>query len=201
MNRPIRPNHLGQRVLLVDCEHGCSTVLEPALCDAGYAVVVRMPAGEDLLQRVQELHPDMIVIHMRSLDAQILEQVHRISRTAPRPVVMFAQEGSADAIDRAIKAGVSAYVVDGLSRHRIKPILDVAAARFREVQALRQELERARTTLADRKLIDRAKGIIMTQRACDEDTAFQVLRKLAMDRNQRLADIARDVISISQLLR
>ncbi len=185
--------------MLVDRDRARSVVLQRALTDAGYLVVARVAASEDLAQRVREVAPDVIIIDMDSPDRDTLEHMHSITREQPRPIVMFAEEDDADTIDKAVRAGVSAYVVDGLSGPRVKPIVDVAIARFREFQALRRELDEVRNTLADRKVVDKAKGIIMKQRGCDEEQAYRALRKLAMDRNQRIADAARDVIGVAQL--
>ncbi len=189
----------GLRVMLVDRDRARSVVLQRALTDAGYLVVARVAASDDLVQRVREVAPDVIIIDMDSPDRDTLEHMHSITREQPRPIVMFAEEDDADTIDKAVRAGVSAYVVDGLSGPRVKPIVDVAIARFREFQALRRELHEVRNTLADRKVVDKAKGIIMKQRGCDEEQAYRALRKLAMDRNQRIADAARDVIGVAQL--
>lgn len=187
------------RVMLVDRDRARSVVLERALTDAGYQVAGRVSAGEDLAQRVRELAPDVIIVDMDSPDRDTLEHMHSITREQPRPIVMFAEEDDSETISKAVRAGVSAYVVDGLSGPRVKPIVDVAIARFREFQALRRELDEVRSTLAERKLVDKAKGIIMKQRRCDEEQAYRALRKLAMDRNQRIADTARDVIGVAKL--
>ena len=187
------------RVMLVDRDRGRSALLERALTDAGYQVVARLAAGDNLAQRVREVVPDVIIIDMDSPDRDTLEHMHSITREQPRPIVMFAEEDDAETIAKAVRAGVSASVVDGLSGPRVKPIVDVAIARFREFQALRRELDEVRSTLAERKLVDKAKGIIMKQRGCDEDQAYRALRKLAMDRNQRIADAARDVIGVAKL--
>ncbi len=199
MNKHDSTNAGGLRVMLVDRDRARSVVLQRALTDAGYLVVARVAASEDLAQRVREVAPDVIIIDMDSPDRDTLEHMHSITREQPRPIVMFAEEDDADTIDKAVRAGVSAYVVDGLSGPRVKPIVDVAIARFREFQALRRELDEVRNTLADRKVVDKAKGIIMKQRGCDEEQAYRALRKLAMDRNQRIADAARDVIGVAQL--
>jgi response regulator NasT len=113
---------------------------------------------------------------------------------------MFAAEGDTGAIERAVRAGVSAYIVDGLNPARVKPILDVAVARFREYHALRRELEETRTQLADRKQIDRAKGLLMKHRDMDEQQAYHAMRKMAMDRGQRLAEVANNIIAVLELL-
>jgi response regulator NasT len=188
------------RVMLIDENTGRSALLERALLDAGHEVAAKIAADEDLLGRVKEIQPDVIIIDIESPDRDTLEHMHSISREQPKPIVMFAEKGDSETIGDAIRAGVSAYVVDGLSSNRVKPILEVAIARFREFQALRDELDKARSSLAERKVIEKAKGIIMKQRGYTEQEAYGALRKLAMDRNQRMADVARNVVEISELL-
>jgi response regulator NasT len=123
-----------------------------------------------------------------------------VTRDDPRPIVMFTQDQDRTMIREALKAGVTAYVVDGLSAERIRPIMDVAVARFEQSQALHQELQEARATLAERKVIERAKGILMQQRGCSEDEAYRLLRKAAMDGNKRLAEVAEQLIAMIKLL-
>ena len=115
-------------------------------------------------------------------------------------MVMFVDESDADSIRAAVRAGVSAYVVDGLKTRRVRAVVEVAIARFEEFQALRSELDAARSTLADRKLVERAKGIIMRRQGIGEEDAYQLLRKTAMDRKKKLVEIARDVIAMAELL-
>ena len=186
--------------MLVDEDPGRSAVLERALQDNGYDVVARIGTKEDLLDRVRTIQPDMIIIDMQSPDRDTLESMHRINREQPKPIVMFAEKSDKVTIAEAVRAGVSAYVVDGLNANRIQPIMEVAIARFQEFQSLKGELAKSKSDLADRKLIDKAKGIIMAQRKCTEDEAYKALRKLAMDRNEKLVDVAKSVIEVAKLL-
>lgn len=188
------------RVMLVDKSAGRSAILEQALKDQGHEVVARLGENEDLLSSVRRLEPDIILIDMELPDRDTLESMRMINRQVPRPVVMFADQSDGGTIQEAVRAGVSAYIVDGLSPGRLKPIMDVAIARFREFQALRDELEETRGKLADRKDIDKAKGILMRQKGLSEEAAYAALRKLAMDRNQRLGEVARMLISAAELL-
>ena len=188
------------KVMVIDESAGRAALLERALTDAGYEIIARVEHGVNLLERVNEVKPDVIIIDMEMPDRDTLEQLYTINQDQPRPIVMFADNSESDVIEAAVKAGVSAYVVDGLNTERVKPIMDVAIARFREFQALREELEQTKTTLADRKLIDKAKGIIMKQRGMDEAEAYKSLRKMAMDSNKRISEIAKDVIAIAELL-
>lgn len=189
------------RVMLVDDVQGRAAILDRALRDNGYEVVARVGTDEDLLRRVDEIHPDIIIIDMESPDRDILEHMRMITRDKPKPIVMFAEKSDSETIEQAVRAGVSAYIVDGLSNNRLKPIMDVAIARFREFHALKEELQRTKTDLADRKDIEKAKGIIMQQRKCDESEAYSALRKMAMDTNKKLGEIARSVIEVANLLR
>lgn len=195
-----RPDNPVLRVMLVDDVRGRAAILDRALRDNGYEVVGRFGTDENLLQRVDQIQPDIIIIDMESPDRDILEHMRMISRDKPRPIVMFAEKSDSQTIEQAVKAGVSAYVVDGLSDKRLQPIMDVAIARFREFHALKEELQRTKNDLADRKEIEKAKGIIMRQRGCSEDDAYAVLRKMAMDTNKKIGEVAKNVIDVMSLL-
>lgn len=188
------------RVLLCDKDRGRAALLERALCDAGYSVIARLDDTGNLDAEVAHHQPDVIIIDLDSPDRDTLEQMRTISREQPRPIVMFAEDDDSGTINQAIKAGVSAYVVDGLSGKRVRPVMEVAIARFREYQALREELAQARSSLEERKVIEQAKGLLMQQRAMSENEAYQALRKLAMDQGKKLPEVARNVIAIMQLL-
>lgn len=187
------------RVMLVDEDPERTALLEKALQDNGYDVVARIGPGEYLPDRVKTIQPDVIIVDTHSPDQTTLDTMQQINLEHPKPIVMFAEKSDKITISDAVKAGVSAYVVDGLSANRIQPIMEVAIARFKEFQTLRQELAKTKTDLADRKLIDKAKGLIMDQRKCTEDEAYKALRKLAMDRNEKLVDIAKNVIEVTKL--
>ena len=188
------------RVMLIDQNRGRVAILEQALLDNGYEVVARSSVEENLLQRISEVKPDVIIVDMESPDRDTLESMRSISRDQPRPIVMFTERSDQISINEAVKAGVSAYVVDGMNPGRLNAIMEVAIARFREYQALRNELEETRNRLEDRKLIDKAKGILMKQRGMSEDEAYKAMRKMAMDRNIKIGDAARNVIIIADLL-
>jgi response regulator NasT len=188
------------RVMVVDADASRASSVVDALAKAGYLVSAVLEPGTDLYARVREIQPDVIIIDMESPDRDMLEHLHVIHRDDPRAIVMFCQDDASESITAAVKAGVSAYVVDGLHPHRIKPILQTAVARFQDFQALRMELAETKTTLAERKLLDRAKGILMKQRGMSEEQAYQALRKLAMNRNKRIAEVADAVIAASELL-
>ena len=187
-------------IMLVDSNPERTNTLEEALTAAGHRVVARVITGADLAAEVAAVAPDVIIIDVDAPDRDTLEHMRAISREQPRPVVMFTNDDNAETIRAAVRAGVSAYVVDGLSANRVMPVLEVAIARFEEFQAMREELEQTRATLADRKLIERAKGILMRNSQLDEEAAYRAMRKLAMDRNLRIADLARSLIAASELL-
>lgn len=190
----------GLRVLLVDEDRARAALLEQALNDAGYSVIARIDTSEDLPGEVQRNQPDVIIIDLDSPDRDTLEHMHTISRDQPRPIVMFAENDDREAIHKAIKAGVSAYIVDGLSSNRVKPVMEVAIARFREYQALRDELTKAKISLEERKLVDRAKALLIKRQGMSEEEAHQALRKFAMDRGQKLSEAAKNIISVMDFL-
>ncbi len=188
------------RVLLVDDNTGRAATLRSALEAAGYKVVAKVQTAVELMARVREIKPDVIIIDRDSPDRDTLEHLCMITRDDPRPIVMFTQDKDRMMMREALKAGVSAYVVDGLAAERIQPIVDLALARFEQWQALRQELTEAQASLAERKVIERAKGIVMKQRGCSEEEAYRLLRKMAMDRNLRVGQVAESLIAMAGLL-
>ncbi len=188
------------RVLLLDDDVPRAQLVIKSLHDAGYEVVAHMTGVDDLLSMVRQVGADLIVIDRDSPDRDMIEHVCVMTRDDPRPVVLFTDDPDQDKIREAVAAGVSAYVVGGLSPERIRPIVDVALARFEETRALRTELDQARASLSERKLVERAKGLVMKFRNVNEDEAYSMLRKMAMDRNQRLAETAENVIAMSKLL-
>ncbi len=187
------------RVLVVDSNPKRVETVADALQSAGYQVVSLIGEIKDLYHQVQQEEPDVIIIDMESPSRDCLEYIQEISRDQPKPIVMFADQDDPETAKQAVRAGVSAYVVDGLQGHRVRPILETAVERFKQFQALRNELEKTKNTLAERKLVDRAKGIVMQQRGCNEQEAYHSLRKLAMKSNKRLVDIAEAMIAASEL--
>jgi response regulator NasT len=188
------------RIMLVDEDDERGAVLQEALAEAGYRVVARLRNEENLAVAVREYKPDMVIIDMEAPGRDTLEQMREVSRDNPKPIVLFSNNRDSEYIRQAVRAGVSAYVVDGLSRDRILPIVEVAMARFSEFQVLRRELEDTRARLADRKLVEKAKGLLMKHRGLSEDEAYQSLRKTAMARNQRIVDVARMLLALEEFL-
>lgn len=188
------------RVILVDDERERAKWVEDALQANGLAVVAVFGTGADLPRRVAELSPDVIIIDIDSPDRDILEDMRQVTFEHGRPVVMFTQDDGAEAIRASIEAGASAYVVNGLQPERVRPVVEVAIARFARFRTLHSELDKAKATLAERKLVEKAKGIFMKRRCCDEDAAYQMMRKMAMDQKLRLVDIANKIIEAAELL-
>lgn len=188
------------RILVIDELEARAGEICAGLALAGHQVAALLPTTTDLTRRVEEIGPDVILIQTDSPSRDTLEHLAVINAAAPRPVVMFAKNRDGRVMRKAFKAGVSAYVVDGLSPGRLAPVIDVAIARFEEHQELKRERDDATQALADRKTIDRAKGVLMKARGMDEETAYAALRKLAMDRGQPLARAAADVVEMAKVL-
>lgn len=181
--------------MLVDNEPERARMVHEALESEGYQVVCKRDNTRGLVAAVASEEPDVVIIDMESPDRDTLENMAILNEHAPRPVVFFASEDSdSSTIQEAVSAGVSAYIVDGLEQHRVKPIVEVAVARFEAFQSLRDQLAETRMALEERKEVERAKGLVMQKQNCSEDEAFRSLRKLAMDRNQTLGRAAREVI-------
>lgn len=188
------------RVILVDDEPLRAGLVKEALESNGFEVTAVFGTGAGIAAQVERLDPDVIIVDTDSPDRDTLEDMRRVTFDHRRPVVMFSQDGNAEVIRAAVEAGVSAYVVDGLTPERVKPVVDVAIARFAQFQELRVELDKAKTSLAERKLVEKAKGILMKRRRCDESEAYQLMRKMAMDQKRKLVDIANKVIEAAELL-
>jgi two-component system, response regulator / RNA-binding antiterminator len=186
------------RIMLVDDQPARFKVLEEALTAQGYKVVAKVTA-DNIQAEVERSQPDVIIADLDNPGRDTLESMQAITRKRPRPIVMFTNDGDAATIELAVKSGVTAYIVDGMSPDRIRPILDVAIMRFREFQTLRSELELARMQLSERKLIDKAKGLLM-KKGMAEDQAYHRLRKMAMDRHMKLPELARSIIAAAELL-
>ncbi|SFL96931.1 ANTAR domain-containing response regulator [Marinobacter zhejiangensis] len=185
------------RILLIDKDSERANLVKQALEQEGHDVISQRPDATGLTAAVARDEPDMVIIDMDLPDRDTLENMSTLNAHAPRPIVFCANEPADRAtIKAALHAGVSAYVMDGLQPDRVRSIIDSAVVQFESFQALRTELAETRSALEDRKLIERAKGLIMKREGCDEDAAYQVLRKSAMDHSERLATIAQRVIEI-----
>lgn len=187
-------------ILVIDENPARAAILEDGLREAGHAEVVRLETTHELLRRICEIDPDVILIDLESPSRDVLEQMFLVSRTVKRPVAMFVDQSDTAMIEASVDAGVSAYIVDGLRKERVKSILDMTVSRFNAFDHLTRELHRARTELAERKVIERAKGILMKSRNITEEEAYALLRKTAMNEKTKLADIAQSVVTAVQLL-
>jgi len=188
------------RIMLVDETPEHSFYLRFVLERLNYEVVAEISDSRKLHDEVLRLSPDAIIVDTDSPSRDTLENICLITENCPRPIVMFAHDAARESIRDAVRAGVTAYVVDGLSPERITPIIETALARFEVFQTVKHELEKTRGKLSDRKLIERAKGILMKEKRLSEEQAYGRLRKLAMDKNQSLAAVAEQVITVAKLL-
>ena len=186
--------------MLVDDSQKDVSLLKEGLQSAGYDVVEVSTSAAALLDRVAALSPDVIIIDSDSPTRDTLEQLSFVNARQPRPIVLFTEDRDNATIQAALKAGVSAYVVAGMQPDRLQPILDVAVARFEQDRALRDELRESQERLVERKLIERAKGLVMKQKGVDEAEAFRMMRKLAMDRNRKMHEIAQQIIDVADLM-
>jgi len=190
-----------QHILLVSNNAQHQALLKEAIdsqnCSIS-AVLEKIPA---LAAELQEHDVDIVVIDIEAHVESELETVRQIMETRPLPIVMFVEQGDSESATSATAAGVSAYVVDGLQTERIAPIIAAAVTRFNETQTLRNELAQTKTSLQERKTIERAKGLLMEQRGCNENESYTALRQLAMARNKRLADIAQGIVDSVALLK
>jgi two-component system, response regulator / RNA-binding antiterminator len=177
-----------------------SRSLRIGLLQNGYNIVAVLPADVFLPDRLAQIGPDMIIVDAESEARDTLEHVVMATRDARRPIVLFTNDDDTTHVRDAIAAGVTAYVVAGLAADRVKPVLDVALARFQHEEALRRELTDARSQLSDRKTIDRAKGILMSRQSLSEEEAYARLRKTAMDKGLKLADVAQRILDVADLL-
>jgi response regulator NasT len=177
-----------------------SRKLRIGLLESGFNLVATLPADVFLMDRIAQLQPDMIIVDAESDARDSLEHVVMATRDAPRPIVLFTNDEDTRHVKDAVAAGVSAYIVAGLSPARIRPILDVALARFQHEQGLRRELADVRTELQERKVIDRAKGLLMQRQGLSEPAAYEKLRKAAMNKGLRLGEVAQRMLDAADLL-
>jgi len=188
------------RIVIIDDSGLRATVLEEGLREAGYEDIHVMAPHGAFVARLERMAPDVVLMDLGSPSRDTLEEMLVVSRALARPIAMFVDQSDEDMIGSAIDAGVSAYVVDGLRKDRVKPILDLAIRRFNAFARMQSELEEAKTALAERKTIDRAKAILMESRKLSEADAYALLRSTAMNQGRRIADVAEALITASSLL-
>ena len=195
---PAAPTTLS--ILVIDENRLRAAVIEEGLRDAGYdnLTIVHDVAG--IARRIADVNPDVIVIDLENPNRDMLENMFQLSRAVKRPIAMFVDRSDQASIEAAVDAGVSAYVVDGLRQERVKPILDMAVSRFNAFSRMARELEEARSELESRKIVDRAKGILMKSRGLSEEAAYTLLRKTAMNQNRKISDIAQSLVTAAGLL-
>jgi two-component system, response regulator / RNA-binding antiterminator len=188
----------GDAALAAQARRG--SALRVGLLESGYDIVASLPADIFLAERIAQLRPDLIIVDSESDARDMLEHIVIATRDERRPIVLFTEDDSPAAMEAAVAAGVSAYIVAGLQAERVRPVLEVALARFRREQKLLGELADTRQQLAERKLIDRAKGLLMARRKLTEEEAYGRLRSMAMNKNMRLAEIAQRILDVEDLL-
>lgn len=185
-------------VLLVDDNPARAEIVESGLRDAGYVLLERLGGTYDLPARVAALKPDVIVVSIDSPSRDAIEDLRRTTEQQPRPIALFADRSDPATIAAAMEAGVCAYVVKGLAQDRVQSVVDVAVAHFNRYHVMREELDRARLSLVERKTVDRAKGLLMEQKGIGEEAAYRLLRKLAMDQNKRIGEVAQDILTYAK---
>ena len=193
------------RILIIDENAVRAAILEEGLreahaADAHGVTIVHIRDTIGLLPRIASVDPDVILIDLENPSRDTLEQMFQVSRLARRPIAMFVDKSDSASVQAAIDAGVSAYIVDGLRKERMKPILDVTIGRFHAFDRLKNELDAAKSALEDRKIIDQAKAILMKQRNLSEEDAYVLLRRTAMNQNRKIADLARSLVAAAALL-
>ncbi len=194
-------NDLLLRIVIVDESPVRAAILSEGLREAGYVNVLRMEGRHNLLERIYAIDPDVILIDLEDPSRDVIEQMLHVSREVKRPVAMFVDQSDGQTIEAAIEAGVASYVVDGLRKDRVKPIVETTISRFRAFARLKAELEEAKGQLEERKLVDRAKSILMKMKGIDEEAAYGLLRRTAMNEKKRMADIAQSIITTAELFR
>jgi len=176
-------------VLLIDDNPARAEIVQAGLAAAGYRLLARLEGTQDLIGRVRELEPDVVVVSIDSPGRDTIEDMRRTTDLLPRPIALF------------VEAGVSAYVVKGLAQDRVRPVVDVAVAHFNRYHAMREELDRARLSLVERKSVERAKGLLMEQKGLSEEAAYKLLRKLAMDQSKKIGEVAREIVTYAKVLK
>jgi len=174
--------------------------LKSSLSDTGVENIHSLSFKQDILAHITKIQPDAVIIEIESLDHELLNQIKSINQSYAIPVLLFTETDEDQIIEKAIKSGVATYIVGPLDAHRLGSILQVAITRFKEVQQIKSDLLKTRAQLEDRKVIDKAKGILMKHKQFTEDEAYQALRKMAMDKNKRIIDIAEGIIATFDLL-
>jgi two-component system, response regulator / RNA-binding antiterminator len=195
------PADAALKILVIDKDPIRRAILDAGLREAGFANVVLLGETAGLLNHIYRIDPDVILIDLENPSRDVLEQMFQVSRVVRRPIAMFVDQSDRETTKAAVEAGVSAYIVDGLKQGRVKDILELCISRFNAVARLQDELDRTKSALEDRKAIDRAKGILMQVKGLSEEQAYALLRTTAMNEKRKIAEVARAVITASELLK
>ena len=187
-------------ILVIDENAIRASIIEEGLAEAGHIKVTVIHEVQGVARLIETLEPDVIIIDIESPNRDMMEHMFQLTRSVSRPIAMFVDRSDTASIEAAVDAGVSAYIVDGLKKERVKPILDMAVSRFNAFSRLQRELAEARNALEERKIIERAKGILMKMRGLSEEEAFALLRQSAMNEKKKIADIAQSVVTAAGLL-
>jgi len=189
------------KILIVDESPIRAAILEEGLRESGYVQVVHIRETANLLARIYAIDPDVILIDLANPSRDILEQMFQMSRVVKRPIAMFVDQGDTASIQASVEAGVSAYIVDGLKKQGIKHILDTCISRFNVFARLQGELDQAKSALEERKVIDRAKGLLMKLRDLTEEEAYALMRRTAMNENKKIVEVAQAVLTASEMFK
>lgn len=196
----ITMTHLDLTILVIDENAIRASIIEEGLREAGHVRVTVVHEVNGIARIIETLMPDVIIIDIENPNRDMMEHLFQLTRTVSRPIAMFVDRSDTASIEAAVDAGVSAYIVDGLKKERVKPILDMAVSRFNAFNRLRRELADARSALEERKLVERAKGILMKMRGLSEEEAFALLRQTAMNEKKKMSEIAQSVVTAAGLL-
>jgi response regulator NasT len=189
------------KIVIVDESPIRAAILKEGLRDAGFTSVEHIPEMHNLLARIYAFDPDVILIDLENPSRDVLEQMFQVSRAVRRPIAMFVDQSDAASIQQSVEAGVSAYIVDGLKKERIKPILDLCISRFNAFAKLQDELDRTKSALEDRKILDRAKGVLMKLKGLSEEEAYVLIRSTAMREKKKIGEIAQSIITAAEMLK
>ena len=187
-------------ILIIDENRIRAAIIEAGLREAGHERVTVLHEVNEVARKIESIAPEVVVIDLENPNRDRLEHFFSLSRALERPIAMFVDRSDGAEIESAVAAGVSAYVVDGLRKERVKPILDMAISRFNAFARLKRELQDVRGELEDRKVIEQAKGILMRTRSMDEAAAYALLRKTAINQNRKISDVAQSLITAAKLL-
>lgn len=189
------------RIMIVDANPVRASIIEEGLREAGFADLVKLAATNGLVAAIEAHDPDVVVIDLEDPSRDALADMFLVSRHVKRPITMFVDQSDTASIEAAVEAGVSAYIVDGLKKERMRPILDTCISRFNAFRRLREELDEARSQIEERKVVDKAKAIVMRLKGLPEDEAYALMRRTAMNEKRKIVEIARSIITAAEVLK